>query len=364
MNEQRQTEREQRENAERQLAREQRAAFIASVGYDAGAMERLNATATATGETEATGKEITQVIFPRIDVIAHTNRVSLHCDKTVIIAPPVARVHADTREGTGRVEPTLTNAERKERIAHEKAHPFLDGAKVKRADDIANDIILKRNEKTGKMMRKSNGAKVSKKPRGQATCEALFCHGEREDDSFSRTIALRYLTKRLIFSPRSSATGKEDAPATLKARKTSSSKHQTAFFVASDIEDIIQEAFILWATGTREDGAKKYATGNKLFDTCNAVRDARNAFQRRKWAEAKRLDILKMRMQAREDKERGYANRFYDAELDALTEAMREHGASNQRELADALGISAGELCKRLGRLRERAERMERAEQR
>lgn len=348
---------EQRDNEQRQMAREARAAFIASIGYDVNVMARLNA-GNELGESEVEKRDVTQVVFPRIDKVSHQNRLSLHDDK-VIIAPPIARFKPDYREG--KRETALTQAERKERIAHEKQYPFLDGHKAKRADDIGNDIILKRNEKTGRMMRKSNGTKVSRKPNGRATCEPLFCMGERDEDGFSRTIALRYLTKRLVFAPSGNAKGKEEPSATLRGRKTSSSKHQTAFYLASDIEDIIQEAFILFMTAHKETGEKKYATGNKLHDTCNACRDARNAFQRAQWAERKRLDVLAVRMGLYEIRQRSIENRFYDEELEQLLEATRIHGATNGKELAVALGISAGELSKRQTRLRERCERMERA---
>ncbi len=293
----------------------------------------------------------TPEVFPKVEKKPHVNTPSRFPWNNIILAPR-PRVILDQREGSGRIEPPTPDDE---------TPPYAE-LPVKHADTIANDIIVKTG-RDGKKRKKSNGGRKAKP--NLITCEALFCKGDKQEDGFSRTIALRYLSKRMVFAPRSASTGKEDAPKLLKARKTSSSRHQTAFYVASDVEDLIQDAFILYETELTQEGKSPYRTGNTLHDTCNACKRARNLFMRAKHKAATRLDILKLRMQAREDKERGYAARFdtwFDgvSELDTLCQAMREHGATNQKELALALGISAGELCKRLGRLRERTIRAER----
>lgn len=305
-----------------------------------------------------------QVVFPQIDKVKHVNAASLFAFAGVIIAPPVARVHADEREGTGRVEPTLTAKERKERAEHERANPYLDGKLPKRDDEIANDIIVKRNEKTGKMMRKSNGA-PKRKRLGEPTCEALFTKGEKETDGFSRTIALRYLCKRMVFAPRSNAKGKAAAPAKQRERKTSSSRHAVPLYIASDIEDIIQDAYILWQEGRKLTGEKKYATGNRMHDTCDACRDARRNVMRTKHTEKKRIDVLAARLKQREDKARGIEAQYDNwldgkSELAELMDAVREHGTENAVELAAALGTYPMDISRRFARIRANAERQAR----
>ncbi len=356
--------REQQENAARQAAREQRAAYIASVGYDASVSARVNGPNAAREQEAETGRAIVQTVFPRIDIVKHENRASLFAFDGVIIAPPVARIHPDTRPDTGRIEAALTAKEKKAAREHDKKNPYLDGRLPKRDDEIANDIILKRNEKTGKMMKKSNGA-PKRKQLGAPTCEALFTMGEKETDGFSRTIALRYLCKRMVFAPRSNAKGKEAAPRKLKERKTSSSQHKTPLYIASDIEDIIQDAFLLWQEGRKQTGEKKYATGNKLHDTCDACRDARRNVMRAKHKEKKRIDILAARMKEREDKERGIAARFDNwldgkSELSELMDAAREHGTTNAIQLAEILKTYPMDISRRFARIRANAERAER----
>ena len=290
--------------------------------------------------------------FGKVEKAKHVNTPSRFQWDNVILGPAL-RYIPDQREGSGRVDPQTPK---------DKTPAYADDT-PKFDDTIANDVIVKVG-RDGKRRKKYNGSSLKRKP-NLVTCEPLFTHGEKSEDGFSRTIALRYLSKRMVFHPRSPSEGKENAPTKLKDRKTSSSRHHTAFYVASDIEDLIQDAFVLWSTELTKEGKSPYRSGNTLHDICNACKRARNLFMRAKHKAAKRLDMLKLRMQSREDKERGYAAR-YDAwldgvsELDTLCQAIREHGASNQRELANALGISAGELCKRLQRLRARTERAER----
>lgn len=233
--------------------------------------------------------------------------------------------------------------------------PMTGGSNVKEHRPTAKERAAR--VKHDKLNPYADKGRKSRRATGQATCEPLFTMGERDTDGFSRTIALRYLTKRMVFRPRGNAKGKEDAPITVKARKTSSSRHSTAFYVASDIEDIIQDAFVLYMTGCKETGEKLYNSGNRLHDTCNACRDAKNAFTRRQWKERKRLDILAAKMKAREDKERSKANRVYDAELEQLLDAVRTHGTNNAAELALILGTYPMDISRRFARIRARVER-------
>ena len=315
-------ERETADNLARQAAKEERAAFIASKGYNADVAERLNGEAKP-GELETERRDVVQTVFPRIDVAKHVNTFSCYHGETLHVVSTY-RTFRDTSPVPERTQEAETAKERKARLRAERANPFLDGGRKER------------------------------KPTGKATCEPLFTFGERETDGFSRTIALRYLSKRMVYSPRSVVKGKETAPVAgkVKASKGSSSQAKIAFYRASDIEDTIQEAFILFhlacefrTHGTLPDGfgereAKQIVriarnhSGNRLYDTCYACREAKNNMTRARFAERKRLDILAARMKAREDAERGAANRFYDDELEELLTLARTHGTHDARELA------------------------------
>jgi hypothetical protein len=344
-------ERETADNLERQRTREERANAIAVAGFSAEAMERLTQEAKP-GELETERRDITQTVFPRIDIVKHVNTFSCYHGETLHVVSTY-RTFRDTSPVPERTEAKETAKERKERLRAERANPFLDGGRKER------------------------------KPTGKATCEPLFTFGERETDGFSRTIALRYLSKRMVYSPRSVAKGKETAPVAgkVKASKGSSSQAKVAFYRASDIEDTIQEAFILYhlacefrKSGTLPDGfgereAKQVIriaanhSGNRLFDTCYSCREAKNNMTRARHAERKRLNVLAARMKAREDKERSQANRFYDAELEELLTLAREHGTANAKELAPLMnggkGVSLATVYNVLERVRARCLRQE-----
>ena len=256
--------------------------------------------------------------------------------------------------------------------------------------------------------KKTKNGKGEYRPTGAAACEKLFLVGEKEEDGFSRTIALRYLQKRMVFSPKTNTKsvktqdGAAVLPKTLKARKTSSSRHNVAFYLACDIEDTIQEAFTLYTLASltlagREHWTEKQAAqmaaltaselktvetlarnrdGNRLHDTCAACQRAKNLLTRARHAEKKRLAVIDpitgkkttfgiraAMLAARMEREQHNAvNATYDDEVEEYLEAARVHGYSDQKTLASVLGISTGELSKRLGRLRERLERAERIE--
>jgi len=351
-------ERQQAENAERQRTREERANAIAVQGFSAEVMERLNAE-PATGELETERRDISQTVFPRIDTVKHVNTFSCYHGETLHVVSTY-RTFRDTSPVPERTQETETAKERKARLRAERANPFLDGGRKER------------------------------KPTGKATCEPLFTFGERETDGFSRTIALRYLSKRMVYSPRAVAKGKETAPVAgkVKASKGSSSQAKLAFYRAGDIEDTIQDAFILWhlacefrANGTLPDGtgereAKQIVriarnhSGNRLFDTCYVCREAKNNMTRARHAERKRLNVLAARMKAREDAERSAGNRFYDDELEQLLSLAREHGTHDAKELAPLMtrtladgsrvqGVSLATVYNVLERVRVRCLRQE-----
>lgn len=198
----------------------------------------------------------------------------------------------------------------------------------------------------GKVVRAECKPLDSKKQR--ITCEPLFCLGDGEQQGFSRTIAIRYLSKRMVYAPKGNAKGHEDAPLTVKARKTSSSRHAMPWFHASDVEDLVQEAFTIWAMGAIK------RTGNRLIDTCNACRRAHTTLTRQRQRERKALDVVAYSSQTAEHAERSKRNRTWDDDVEALLSVARLHGCYDQRQLAEALGISEGEVSKRLSRIRDK----------
>jgi len=335
------------------------------------------------GDIEATGRDIVQTVFPQIDKVKHENAPSrLAFDEVYVMS-----VLNDRAAHAGKPE------RKEEAKKKDDKTPYLDGPRQRMVGDIANDIIKKVSLKTGNVVRSSNGSKL--KPKASLiTCAPLFCRGEKEEDGFSRTIALKYLAKRVIFAPKSNAKGYDAArekataePTKLRDRKTSSSQAKLSLYLASDIEDTIQEAFSLyqmatlfkagrdtWTTGQWERmealskselktvaTLAKHRTGNVAYDTFAACQRAKNLMTRARHKERKRLDVLAMRMQSREDKERGLQARFDNwldgkSELDTLLNAVVEHGYENQKKLAEVLGLRPDILCRKLGALRARLE--------
>lgn len=366
---------------ERELA----ARFIGAARFaDVKSVETAPAPATAAKElanvvpADATGRDIIQTVFPRIDKVIHENKESrLAFDEVYTMSVfHVRAAHA------GKVERKVEAKKTDDQTS------YLDGPRQRRTDDIANDIIKKLSLKTGKMVRTSNGSKL--KPKASLiTCSPLFCRGEKEEDGFSRTIALKYLAKRVIFAPKSNAKGfdgkEESEPTKLRDRKTSSSQAKLSLYLATDIEDTIQEAFSLYQMAslvlsgrdawTEKQAARmddlskqelqtvtylaKKRTGNRAWDTFAACQRAKNLMTRARHKERKRLNVLAMRMQAREDKARSAANRFYDAELDTLLSAVATHGYENQKKLAEVLHVRPDVLSRQLTALRTRLEKEE-----
>lgn len=191
--------------------------------------------------------------------------------------------------------------------------------------------------------------------------ERLVCVDDKLTDGFSRTIATRYLSKRMVYAPRGVAKGKEAAPKTVRERKTSSAKHSPPMYLASDVEDIIQDAFVIYLTESTPTKWKYKRVGNRMQDTCNACRIAYTLFRRER--HKSKLDGSPVDyyadLEARGHtsgrvSDRSRENAHYDDELEQLLVAAREHGIDNQKELAEALGLSQMQLSRQLEKLRQR----------
>lgn len=254
--------------------------------------------------------------------------------------------------------------------------------------------------------KKTRDSKGEYRPTGKATCEALFCHGEKDEDGFSRTIALRYLSKRMVFQPKSNAKGIDapegtsPLPKTARAAKTSSSRHNFAFYVASDIEDTIQEAATLYRMAVLVNAGKDSWTaseaatiaeldkkerkrieriarnleGNRLHDTCAVCQQAKQVLTRARHAERKRIALVDnkgrkttfglvamMRAHRQETQERSKANVIadYGPELQELMDAVTMHGTENIKQLAEVLGTYPMDISRRFARIRDAKARQE-----
>lgn len=188
--------------------------------------------------------------------------------------------------------------------------------------------------------------------RDVGTCRKLFCAGETEEQGFSRAIAVNYLVKRMVYSPRGNGKGHADKT----GGKTSSSRHILPFFTGTDIEDIVNEAYLIYmGHGISPTGAPLAfkRTGNRLNDTCNAARRAHTCHtqQRRRERLEHGIDFAAYIV---ENKDRSKRNVTWDDELEALLNAVRLEGTADQTTLAAALGISQGEVSKRFARIRVR----------
>ncbi len=331
---------------------------------------------------------ITQEVFPQIDVAKHVNTFSCYHGESLPVYHGILRY---------KVAPGVAPTEHFAETPEDKCERCAAERKAKKEGRACTVNIS--HTCYADNGRKSLDSKGEYRPTGAATCEALFTQGEKEEDGFSRTIALRYLQKRMVFSPKSNAKGKEKATVSLKRGRTSSAKHATSFYNASDIEDTIQEAAAFYRltvlikkgkdSWTESEAAvidalpkeerntverlARAQDGNRLHDTTSACQQARQLMMRKRYNERKRVAefgpdgkrttyglMAMVRAHRQETMERSRANRFYDAELDSLLAAVQVHGYESQKLLAVVLDISAGELCKRLARLRERCEREER----
>lgn len=188
--------------------------------------------------------------------------------------------------------------------------------------------------------------------RDRVTCPALFCAGDSEAQGFSRTIAVRYLSKRMVYAPRSNAKGREDAPAMVHARKVSSARHAMPFFLASDIEDLVNDAYLIWSTELTR-------TGDRLKDSCNAARRAHTRLQRLRFKNGKAMDAAAYNAALTENRQRSSRNVTWDDTTEAMLAVIRQEGTADQTILAAALGISQQAVSKRLAKLRERILREE-----
>lgn len=218
----------------------------------------------------------------------------------------------------------------------------------------------------------------------RVTCEPLFCAGQHEADGFDRKIAVRYLASRMVFRASSNAkgvsrgiaggtqlhspssygpnmpastanvTGKAPEPDSLRKRKTSSAKHDRPWFHASDVEDMVQEAWLTYQTGLVCGDWKFSKVGDVTKDTRNACRNVMSYITRERYRERKAINVLSFKLRQRDVTERNKRSLTWDSEVEQLVDLIREEGTNDLAAIGLRLGITKMGVCKRLKRLRER----------
>lgn len=231
--------------------------------------------------------------------------------------------------------------------------------------------------------------------RNRITNERLFCKGETATDPFSRTIALRYLAKRMVFARRSNSKGsgrqladaagllastehgptlpsgarplgkekptRKGSSATHDAKVSSNSKHykqaKASAFCAGDVEDVINEAWLIFKTGESVgmDGStwKLTLTGNRLHDTCNACRMAIQRWQRETYKQT--VDLVHYARYEDKLRDDGDMNVILRSEdVQRMIDVIRIEGHTEQATIAKYLGVSQQAISKRFAQLRRR----------
>lgn len=195
--------------------------------------------------------------------------------------------------------------------------------------------------------------------KNRVTCPALFTHGETDKDGFSRTIALRYLTKRIVY-----ASGRSKGKAETKTQnegKASSSQHSPKWCAAHEIEDIAQNAFIIYW----EQRAEGKLHNDTLRDTTRACRTALTLALRAR--QRANMDTIQYSARQNMIAERSKANAtlkdlpcLAQELVNAASQATELRGATGkllvQESLAHHYGITTRAIRKRITKAREQLE--------
>lgn len=278
------------------------------------------------------------------------------------------------------------------RVTYRKKGCKACGDPLRNAETAYVDSPLRESKRNGELVVAAHNTAR----RDKVTNARLFCRGDKETDSFSRTMALKYLAKRMVHAKRSNAkavgrplvdaasllgsqqsgpikaskalpmgkepkrTGKASS-ASHDAKVSSNAKHykqaKASAFCASDVEDVVNDAWVVFTTGESigVDGKvwKLTLTGNRLHDTCNACRLALQRWQRETYKQT--LDIVHYEYQERQNDYRGDINVILRAEdVQRMLDVVRVTGSVEQATIAKALGISQPAVSKRFAQLRRR----------
>ena len=254
------------------------------------------------------------------------------------------------------------------------------GQPIVKADSVIEEYAEIAKVKMGRVLG-ADSEKGTKQTKQRITCRALFCRDDK--DSFSRSIAINYLAKRMVFSPKSNATGKKepgqvtfrkadgvqvkerskDGLGTLKSRKTSSNRHAMPMCMATDIEDIVNEAYLIHSTDGVHGGWLFRKTGNTLIDTVRACRMAHLQWQRAEFKRRQAIETVayKADLEARghtigKMNERSRLTAALGKDFDSLVQVVEREGTAEQIVLAKSLGISQATVSRRLQGLRTMSE--------
>lgn len=254
------------------------------------------------------------------------------------------------------------------------------GRSVMKADSVVEEYAEIAKVKMPSILG-ADAEKGTRQTKQRITCRQLFC--ANDTDLFSRSIAVNYLAKRMVYSPKSNATGKKekgtvvyrpvvgqpqptlvherskDGLGTLKSRKTSSNRHAMPMCMATDIEDIVNEAYLIHLTDGAHGGWTFRKTGNRLIDTVRACRMAHLQWQRAEFKRRSALEVVayKADLEARghtigKTNERSALTVRLGKDFDSLLSAVEREGSAEQKDLAVALGVSQATVSRKLASLR------------
>lgn len=260
------------------------------------------------------------------------------------------------------------------RVKYRKTGCKACGAPLRNVERPFADKVIRQSKKNGEL----DVVAHNQVARNKITNDRLFCVDDKETDPFSRTIAVRYLASRMVFLRRSNAKGKKIVDGkpvgTQRSNKTSSAQHdakvssnakhyeasKASAFRASDVEDVVNDAWIIFKTGGsiavvdgKESVWKLTLTGNRAWDTMNACRMALQRWQRTTYRQT--MDIVQVHRQDDEDRERGDINVILRADdVAKMLDVVRVTGDAKQEDIARCLGVSQQAVSKRFAQLRRR----------
>lgn len=260
------------------------------------------------------------------------------------------------------------------RVKYRKTGCKACGAPLRNVETPFADKVIRQSKKNGEL----DVVAHNQAARNKIVNDRLFCVDDKETDPFSRTIAVRYLAGRMVFLRRSNAKGKKIVDGkpvgTQRSNKTSSAQHdakvssnakhyeasKASAFRASDVEDVVNDAWIIFKTGEsiavvdgKESVWKLTLTGNRAWDAMNACRMALQRWQRTTYRQT--MDIVQVHRQDDEDRERGDINVILRADdVAKMLDVVRVTGDAKQEDIARCLGVSQQAVSKRFAQLRRR----------
>lgn len=174
----------------------------------------------------------------------------------------------------------------------------------------------------------------------KTTNRALFCNGQREIDGFKRDLALNYLYKRMVrFAGWGKGKGEKDV-----GKRVSSSAHHDYLARRASVEDVAQEAFILFWKYRRANrdialDASKLTVQCCRFAMCDWSK------RERKLGNIKGKAYVRMAKEEARNICRRNAPRLPEDETTVkVLDVVRERGRVDKAQIAYVLGVHRNEI--------------------